>query len=104
MFAVPEVLWSPIANFYYGVIRDSNPGSYYHEFRDNFLTNGDNTGSLKLVIVTQFLALMVVFVILIKSKFSNSVAKIIAILLLSLLIFCVGFVTLFMMSFNLQIG
>lgn len=67
MFAVPEALWSPLGNFYYGVVQDSKPRGYYHEFRNNFLTDGDNVVLLNLILLVQFLFLFFALFVFAKS-------------------------------------
>ncbi|MFA6376783.1 MAG: hypothetical protein WCX69_05295 [Candidatus Paceibacterota bacterium] len=104
MFLIPEILWSPIANFYYGIVQDSKVGGDYHEFRNNFLTYGDNVGILKFVIFLQFLGLLIAFIISLTAKYNNKIIKKLTILLLSIFILIIGFVVLFVYNNNPQIG
>ena len=103
MFAVPEVLWSPVSDFYYEFWQSGKIGNII-PLRQNFLNNSDNVGILKLVIVIQLLSLFIAFGILLVAKFNSKIIKRITILLLIILIFLVGFMVLFAFNFNPKIG
>ena len=67
MFAIPEILWSPVLNFYYqfwqsGWTNNTQP------LRDNFLQNPNNWNFLKIVIFFELLGLLSVFFYLTKAK------------------------------------
>jgi hypothetical protein len=51
MFAVPEVLWSPVSNVIFGLIKDV-------PYRINFLTQADNRDWLITIIFAQFLGIL----------------------------------------------
>jgi len=104
MFLVPEILWSPILNFYYGIIQGSFPGGHYIELRNNFLANGDYLNILRLVLIVQFLSLLAAFVVLLLSKVNKFYLKLFTLIILFIFIFAVGLVTLFTVFSNPQIG
>jgi len=54
LFVIPEVLWSPVGNFYYELSQTSKSGGT-EPFRDNFLQNSDNLSILKVVLLIQFI-------------------------------------------------
>lgn len=54
MFVIPELLWSPVGNFYYELSQTSKSGGTY-PFRDNFLQDSDNLSILKSVLLIQFI-------------------------------------------------
>jgi hypothetical protein len=56
MFLVPEVLWNPVANFYYEFWQGMHASTVF-PLRNNFLMNSDNLFLLKLVIWIQFFGL-----------------------------------------------
>jgi hypothetical protein len=58
MFLIPEVLWSPVGNFYYELIK---PGNDY-PIRDNFLMKTDNANLLVLVFSVQAIGLIGLFI------------------------------------------
>jgi len=103
MFALPEILWSPIANFYYELSQTSKSGGT-HPFRYNFLQKSDNLNYLKLVIALQFIGLLLVLFSLIKNKFgTNKLIKYLSVILLVILLVTVGFVLYFAMTFSINI-
>ena len=48
MFAVPEVLWSPVSNVIFGLLKDM-------PYRDNLLTGTDNKDLMVFTVFVQFL-------------------------------------------------
>ena len=46
LFFVPEIIWSPIINFFYGLSRD-------RPFRINYFSNSDNTAARIYIILLQ---------------------------------------------------
>ena len=68
MFVVPEILWSPVVNFYYELLQTSKSGGT-HPFRYNFLQNSDNLNYLKFVIALQFVGLLLALIFVTKNKF-----------------------------------
>ena len=101
MFLVPEILWSPIVNFYYELSQTSVSGST-HPLRDNFLQNSDNLDYLKIVFFVQSISLLIFIIIFIKSRQSIkvplpifSIITIILLLIFLMLIFALGFVSTF---------
>lgn len=99
MFAVPEVLWSPIANFYYELFQQGD----VHPLRDNFFTNYDNLDCLRLILFLQFTGALAMLLIMLKSK-SGKFNKIVLSVLLLILTAVSGFVVLFVSYNNPQIG
>lgn len=103
MFAVPEILWSPVANFYYEFIQ-SGKTSYVQPFRNNFLQNSDNSNYLKIIIALQFVGLMLALFFLIKNKYiKNALIRYLAIILLGILLVIAGFVLYFATTFTINI-
>ena len=103
MFAVPEILWSPVANFYYEFFQSSWT-SYVQPIRDNFLQNSDNLSYLKFVIFLQLIGLLGALIFSLKNKNSkNRTLTYFFVALLSVLILIVGFSLYFAMSFSIDI-
>ena len=67
MFAIPEILWSPIANFIYSFFEPLKNG-YSQLFRNNFLFNYKYENLLKLVIFIQSTATVLFLTFLFKNK------------------------------------
>jgi len=102
MFLVPEILWSPIFDFYYQLYQTDQSGGT-HSFRQNFLDNSDNVNILKCIISFQLFGLLSSLLFLIKSNL-NKIIKIIFISIFLLMILVVGFAVYFAFNFNPQIG
>jgi hypothetical protein len=54
IFLIPEILWSPLVNFYYELLRTGD----VFPLCANFLTNSDNFAIWKLVLWVQFFSLL----------------------------------------------
>jgi len=104
MFLVPEILWSPMIDFYYQLILQSNSSGIVPPLRQNFLTNSDNISILKFVISMQLLGLSLFLIRFLSLKIKNKIIKIIAISFLTVLLFLTAFFVLFAFNFNPQIG
>jgi len=103
MFAVPEILWSPVVNFYYEFLQSSWT-SYVQPFRDSFLQDSDNLNYLRFVIFLQFMGLLLSLASIVRNNFfHNKVIKYFIVVLLSLLLIIVGFTLLFAMTFSIDI-
>ena len=103
MFALPEILWSPVGNFYYQLSQTSKSGGT-HPFRDNFFQNSDNLNYLKFVIALQFVGLLLTLSFLIKNKYvANKLIKYLFAILLIILLIIVGFALYFAMTFSINI-
>ena len=103
MFAIPEILWSPVANFYYELSQTSKSGGT-HPFRYNFLQNSDNLHYLRLVIFLQFMGLLLLLASVVKNKpFKNKSLKYFLIALLSILLILATFAFYFAMTFSIDI-
>jgi hypothetical protein len=103
MFAVPEILWSPVMNFYYQLSQTGGSGGT-HPLRYNFLQYSDNLSYLKFVIFVQLLGLIGALIIALKNKNSkNKILRYLFILLLSLFVLIVGFVLYFALSFSINV-
>jgi hypothetical protein len=103
MFALPEILWSPILNFYYE-LSQSNKTSFIKPLRDNFLQNTDNLNILKLIIFLQLIGLLLILVSLIRNKeIKSKIIKYFLIILLIILFIIVGFVFYFASIFSVDI-
>ena len=64
MFALPEILWSPIINYIYELSQTSHSGGT-HPYRYNFLQHPDNINLLSTVLFIQFLGLTLTLISLI---------------------------------------
>ena len=67
LFAIPEILWSPISNFY----SEFYQGTKYNDvnpWRYNFLQNSDNLSWLKFVILLQFIGFLLFFYAFIQNR------------------------------------
>jgi hypothetical protein len=103
MFAIPEILWSPILNFYYQLSQTNRSGGTY-PLRYNFLQNSDNLNYLRLIIFMQLIGLLGVLIIVVKNK--NGRSKLLSYLyitLLSILMLIVGFLLYFTLVFSINI-
>jgi len=103
MFAIPEILWSPVSNFYYELTQTSKSGGT-HPFRYNFLQSSDNLGYLKFVITLQFIGLLLILFYLLKNKYiSNKLIRYLFVVLLTILLVLIGFALYFAMTFSIEI-
>ena len=103
MFLVPEILWGSIVDFYYQLSQTSQSGGTY-PLRYNFLTNSDNVGILKLVMLIELVGLACSFIVLLLARINNKVVKTLVFLIFATLLLIVGFAVLFAFNFNPQIG
>ena len=76
MFVVPEVLWSPLTNFYYGIFRDA-------PYRRNILSYSDNRDLLIMVVFVQFLGIVGFSSFLFSKKMYRTIKEGRAVLVLS---------------------
>lgn len=74
MFLVPEILWSPVSNFYYELLQTSSSGGT-HPYHNTFLQHSDNLTYLKLVIFLQFLGLLLFYFLFIKNSTVKNAIK-----------------------------
>jgi hypothetical protein len=103
IFAIPEILWSPVLNFYYELSQTSISGGT-HPFRNNFLQNSDNLKYLKFIIVIQLIGLLLTSFFLLKNKYNtNKIIKYLFVLLLVVFLIATGFALLFISSFSIDI-
>ena len=103
MFAIPEILWSPITNFYYEFFQSSKT-SYVQPLRNNFLQVSDNSSYLKFVMFLQFLGLLLLFIFLVRNKsINNKITKYLLGAFLAFLLIIVGFALFFALSFSIEI-
>lgn len=67
MFAIPEILWSPVVNFLYSFF---NPqvGGYPKLLRNNFLLDYQHENLLKTVIIIQIVGILSFFIFWFKNK------------------------------------
>jgi hypothetical protein len=63
LFVIPELLWSPIVNFFHALLQNSNQ---VQVLRPNYFTDSDNLLSFLILVLVQFLGL-VAFLYLINS-------------------------------------
>ncbi len=65
LFAIPEILWSPVVNIIYEFTQSSNKTQ---SLRQNFLTNPDNITSLNCVLFLQGLGILFLIFVLCTTK------------------------------------
>jgi len=102
MFAIPEILWSPIANFLYIFIKNSDPAEL---LRFNFLTESDPDFLYKMIVFIQLVGLLGALFILIKNgkSINNKYWYYILLTLDSLLILSTVFVFYLITFLNLNL-
>jgi len=69
MFAIPEILWSPVANFIYSFLNPPSNG-YPVLLRNNFLFNYQNEWLLKAIILIQLVGVILFSILWFKSRIS----------------------------------
>jgi len=67
MFLIPEILWSPVLNFYYEFLQTSKT-SYVQSLRNGFLQNPDNINFLRITILVEFIGVLLFLFLLVKNK------------------------------------
>jgi uncharacterized membrane protein YwzB len=101
MFAVPEVLWSPVNSFY----RDIGISPF--EFRglingNNFF--GENLTLAKVILCVQLIGLLIGFWIVSTSRFDKKLIKLTSSVFLGLLILFVAYILVFAFVSNPHFG
>ena len=84
LFVIPEVLWSPLLNFYYE-LNQSGSTSAVHSLRDNFFENPDHFNSLRLIVFIQLVGLVSFLVLLTRIKLKLRLVAILITIVLILL-------------------
>lgn len=103
MFIIPEILWSPILNFYYEFYQSSFT-SFIHPLRNNFLQNSDNSNYLKFILFLQFLGISLFFIFLLKNKSNvKLIWRHLGLILLFSILILTGFALYFALFFNIAI-
>jgi len=90
IFIIPEILWSPLANFYYELLHTGD----VFPLRASFLTNSDNFAIWKFVLWVQFSGLFFAAGTLIISN-TKKIIKFLGIIPLIVLILATLFAALF---------
>jgi hypothetical protein len=106
LFLVPEILWSPVMNFYYEFYKSSYSGNV-QPFRDSFLQNSDNLRYLKFIVLLQSIGLLLFTISLIVNRKNIVVMRIVYLFLMApllILLLLVLFVLFFIFAFNPNIG
>lgn len=67
MFIIPEVLWSPVMNYWYAIKMPAVKGSY-QVWRDNFLHHYGNANLWSNLILFQFLGLLFLIIFLVVQR------------------------------------
>ena len=84
IFIAPEIIWSPVLNFYYELLQsDQNGGT--HPFRETYLTSSDHLTAFKIIVFIEFISLIGAIYIINKSEIKNKIFKTILIIILVLL-------------------
>jgi type II secretory pathway component PulF len=104
LFAIPEILWSPISNFYFELSQTSKSGGT-SPYRDNFLQNSDNLSWLKLVILLQFVGFLLFFYAFIQNRnaVTNPVIRWLLILVFLGILILSAFAAYFAYTFRIEI-
>lgn len=104
LFAIPEILWSPISNFYVEFYQGSKY-SDVNPWRDNFLQNSDNIAWLKFVILIQLIGSLLFFYNFLKNRniLSNPVLRWFLVLVFSCLLILTAFAAYYAYGFNMEI-
>lgn len=68
MFALPEILWSPVINLIYEFLQNTNK---VQPWRDNFLMNSDNIAWLSVIYLIQLVGLLGCLMLIISLKPKN---------------------------------
>ena len=97
MFIIPELLWSPILNFAYSIVQNSNNPTI---LRPTFISNSDYRGWAIIVILLETIGLLFSTIIVVKeegirSKFIKTISVIILsiFVLVSFLVLLILFTT-----------
>src|SRR3989344_1308143 len=99
MFAVPEILWSPVANFLYIFYRGGNVPVI---FRDNFLVHTDYRRLMIMVVFMQIVGSFLSLTLIYKLSF-NIIIKIL-LFILFLLFFVLSLGVFIILSATLNMG
>lgn len=104
MFLIPEILWSPVVNFYYELFLSVKPGRTY-PIRDNFFQSSDNVFYLKILLLVQLVGLLLLLSRFFKSNTFgvNNIARILLGIIVSVLILATAFVLYFIYFFTIDI-
>jgi hypothetical protein len=101
LFIVPEVIWSPVINFYHDLFNTNKIGGTTI-FRNSFLQSPDNLDLLKLVLLIELIGTVSALIIIFKNRhsISNLVRGWVLVILMVLLVVIFGFALYFIYSFN----
>lgn len=103
MFAIPEIVWSPVLNFYYEFWQSGWSGNV-HPIRNNFLQNSDNLNYLKLIFFIQSIGLILFLISLIKNRKSIKLSNYLLLIVLSIIILLlVAFVLYFALAVKMRL-
>jgi len=102
MFLIPEILWSPVVDFYYQLSQTGKSGGT-HSLRDNFLQNSDNLGYLKLVIFIEFVGLLLFIIFSIRNRKDVHIINYALIVPFIVILLLVAFALYFAMTFSINI-
>lgn len=74
MFALPELLWSPVGNFVYELYQNHLHGNSY-PFRRNFLDNPDHINALSTILFIQLagLVFLLIYLLVIRKSIGNQI-------------------------------
>ncbi len=104
IFFVPEVLWSPLSNFYYQFYQGTRQSNVF-PLRDNFLQNNDNLFYLKATLLIQFVGVLIFNFLLWRNKenINNTFLKWLVISVSVLLLILTAFAAYFAYTFKMEI-
>lgn len=89
MFAIPEILWSPVGNFLFAFIQNSNSPS---PLRDNFLLNPDYANFFSAVLGIQAVGILLILIyVLLYHRLIKSTLVLLGLILLLSVAFLVVF-------------
>jgi len=102
LFVIPELLWSPVVNFYNSFYLSTKTSSAF-PWRDNFLQDSDNLYLLKLVLFIQTIGIVLGLIYLIKKYSYNKVLKSLFVILLTFLAISTALSFYFALTFRFDI-
>lgn len=103
MFLIPEILWSPVINFYYELFISGRSGGTV-PIRNSFFQHTDNILYLKLLLIFQLIGLFILLVKVFKlsSEEINQLLKVFLSFVIAILLLATCFVLYFIQYFTID--
>ena len=96
MFAVPEILWSPVGNFIYELYKNTG-----FPFRYSYLEKASNINTLSTVLLIQMVGLLSTSIYLV--MLHKQIGKIMAVWVLSVVLFLAAVAVFFLFGFSISL-